>query len=234
VLLTSIPALLKFVPKPGRWMESMKQFMGFLLVATVIWLLWVLGIQAGSNAVALVLFALLVISIGAWIYGRWGHLAMPIKTRVVSTIIAVILIISANAYAIIHIDTYAINTTQTVKEEEGIEWEPYSEEAVEQAKQSGNPVFIDFTAAWCLSCQVNEQVAFSSEEVQNKFKELNIQTFKADWTSYDEKITKALAKYGRNSVPLYIVYSGKNSEEPKILPEIITPGIILDALKSLE
>ncbi len=234
VLLTSIPALLKFVPKPGRWMETMKQFMGFLLVATVIWLLWVLGIQAGSNVVALVLFVLLVTSIGAWIYGRWGHLAMPKKTRVVSTVIAAILIISANAYAVVNVDTYAVNTTHTATAGEGIEWKPYFEEAVEQAKKSGNPVFIDFTAAWCLSCQVNEQIAFSSEEVQNRFRELNIQSFKADWTSHDEKITRALAKYGRNSVPLYVLHSGNYNDEPRILPEIITPGIILDALKSLE
>ncbi|MEJ2544686.1 MAG: protein-disulfide reductase DsbD family protein [Calditrichaceae bacterium] len=182
VLLTSIPSLLKFVPKPGRWMESMKQFMGFLLVATVIWLLWVLGIQAGSNVVVLVLFALLVTSIGGWIYGRWGHLGMPGKIRVVSTLIAAILVIGANAYALANVETYAINPAQAVQKGEGIDWEPYSEEAIQQAKSSGKPVFIDFTAAWCLSCQVNEQVAFSSEEVQNKFKELDIQTFKADWT----------------------------------------------------
>ena len=234
VILTSIPAMLKFVPKPGRWMESMKQFMGFLLVATVVWLLWVLGIQAGSNVVVLVLFALLVTSIGGWIYGRWGHLAMPVRTRVISTTVAAILIIGANAYALANVEVYAVNSAQITQSNEGINWESYSEEAVQQAKLSGKPVFIDFTAAWCLSCQVNEQVAFSSEEVQNKFKELNIRTFKADWTSHDETITKALAGYGRNSVPLYVLYSGKEGSEPQLLPEIITPGIILDALKSLE
>ena len=234
VLLTSIPALLKFVPKPGRWMESMKQFMGFLLAATVIWLLWVLGIQAGSNVVALVLLALLVTSIGAWIYGRWGHLGMPGRTRVISTTIATILIIGSNAYALMNIDTYAESPSQTVQSGEGINWESYSEEGIEEAKSNGNPVFVDFTAAWCLSCQVNEQVAFSSEEVQDKFKELGIRTFKADWTSHDENITRALAKYGRNSVPLYVLHSGKKGDEPKILPEIITPGIILEALESVK
>ena len=234
VLLTSIPALLKFVPKPGRWMESMKQFMGFLLAATVIWLLWVLGIQAGSNVVALVLLALLVTSIGAWIYGRWGHLGMPGRTRIISTTIAAILIIGSNAYALMNIDAYAESPSQTVQSGEGIIWESYSEEGIEEAKSNGNPVFVDFTAAWCLSCQVNEQVAFSSEEVQDKFKELGIRTFKADWTSHDENITRALAKYGRNSVPLYVLHSGKKGDEPKILPEIITPGIILEALESVK
>ena len=234
VLLTSIPALLKFVPKPGRWMESMKQFMGFLLVATVIWLLWVLGIQTGSNVVVLVLFVLLVTSVGAWIYGRWGHLGMPARTRFISSLIAALLVIFANAYALSNVDDYAVKSSQNIENSEGIAWEPYSEEAVQKAKASGQPVFIDFTAAWCLSCQVNEQVAFSSRDVQNKFRELGIRTFKADWTSHDDNITKALAKYGRNSVPLYILHAGDEGGETKILPEIITPGIILDALKSLK
>ena len=234
VLLTSVPALLKFVPKPGRWMESMKQFMGFLLAATVIWLLWVLGIQVGSNVVALVLFALLVTSIGAWIYGRWGHLGMSGRTRIISTTIAAFLIISANAYALVNVDTYAVSPSQTAHNTDGINWESYSVEAVEEAKSSGKPVFIDFTAAWCLTCQVNEKVAFSPEEVQNKFKELGIRTFKADWTSHDENITRALAKYGRNSVPLYVLHSGNAEDEPKILPEIVTPGIIIEALESVK
>ena len=231
-LLTSIPALLKFVPKPGRWMESMKQFMGFLLVATVIWLLWVLGIQVGSNVVILVLFALLITAIGGWIYGRWGHLAMPQRTRIISTVIAFVLIIGANLYALTNADKYVV-TQATSGKGDGIEWEVYSEERIAEVKNSGEPIFIDFTAAWCLSCQVNEQVAFSSEEVQNKFKELGINSFKADWTSRDETITKALAKYGRNSVPLYVLYSGKTDEDPQLLPEIITPGIILEALESI-
>ncbi|MEJ2053000.1 MAG: thioredoxin family protein [Calditrichaceae bacterium] len=131
-------------------------------------------------------------------------------------------------------DKYAVTANEISSVGEGIQWQPYSEKAVEEAKSSGNPVFIDFTAAWCLSCQVNEQVAFSSQEVQDKFEELNIRTFKADWTSHDENVTRALAKYGRNSVPLYVLHSGKTGDEPKVLPEIITPGIILNALNDLE
>jgi thiol:disulfide interchange protein/DsbC/DsbD-like thiol-disulfide interchange protein len=234
MLVTSIPALLKFVPKPGRWMESLKEFMGFLLVATVIWLLWVLGIQAGASVVILVLFALLITAVGGWIYGRWGNLAMPMNKRIISTVLAVILILSANIYALANVDQYAVKQNQIATNTEGIKWEPYSAERIAELKQAGKPIFIDFTAAWCLSCQVNEQVAFSSEDVQNKFKELGIRSFKADWTSRDEKITQALADFGRNSVPLYVLYSGKSGSQPEILPEIITPGIVLDALKNLE
>ena len=234
MLISSVPALLKFVPKPGRWMESLKQFMGFLLVATVLWLLWVLGLQTGSNVVIMVLAALLVTAIGAWIYGRWGNLAMPQNKRIVAALLAFVFIIAANGYAISKVDDLAINPQGVQRTSGGINWLVYSDEDVETARQSGEPLFIDFTAAWCLSCQVNEQVAFGSREVQEKFKELGIKAFKADWTSRDETITQALARYGRNSVPLYVLYSGRPGEPPRILPEIITPGIVLKALQETE
>ncbi len=232
VLVSSIPALIKFVPKPGRWMESLKQFMGFLLAATVVWLLWVLGIQAGANAVILVLLNLLLTALAAWIYGRWGNLAMPAKTRTISITLAVIILAFSNGYTFASVDDYAVKPQAAVAGK-GIQWQPYTEEAVQTALENGEPVFIDFTAAWCLSCQVNEQVAFGSKEVQEKFKDLGVNAFKADWTSRDERITRALAKYGRNSVPLYVLYNGEADAKPQMLPEIITPGIILEALESI-
>jgi len=234
VLLSSVPALMKFVPKPGRWMESLKQFMGFLLVATVIWLLWVLGLQTGSNALVIVLLNLLIVSIGAWIYGRWGHLAMPDRTRLVSTLLAALLVLGSTGYTMANIDTFVMKVQPSEYSSKGIKWQVFSEESVERLLTEGKPVFIDFTAAWCLSCQVNEQVAFSPKEVQDKFAEIGINAFKADWTNRDEKIAQALARYSRNSVPLYVLYSGKKDEPPRILPEILTPGIILDALKSIQ
>jgi len=233
VLLASIPSLLKFIPKPGRWMESMKEFMGFLLLATVLWLLWVLGLQAGANMVIVVLGALLVISVAGWIYGRWGNLAMPQKSRNISTALAVIITIVTLVFTIDSIDTFA-ETPQgnMATSSEGIQWQNYSESLVSELHNSGQAVFIDFTAAWCLSCQVNERVAFSSEEVQNKFTELGITAIKADWTSRDDKITKALAGFGRNSVPLYVYYPAGKNQEPILLPELITPGIVLDAFEN--
>lgn len=234
ILLSSVPSLLKFVPKPGRWMESMKQFMGFLLLATVLWLLWVLSIQAGAMMVIIVLGALLLLGLAGWIYGRWGNLAMPAKTRAVASTLAALITIGTVAIALSSVDTYAMNpgSADAAYTGEGIEWESFTPDYLEQLKQEGKTVFLDFTAAWCLSCQVNERVAFSSEEVQNKFEELDIVALKADWTSRNETITKALASYGRNSVPLYVFYPGGNNQQPVILPEIITPGIVLDALET--
>ena len=231
MLISSIPALLRYIPKPGRWMESLKQFMGFLLVATVIWLLWVLGIQAGATAVIIVLFDLLITAVGAWVYGRWGNLAMPPKTRRTAMVIALILVLGSNGYVFANLDQYAVTPQAEAASSEGIPWQEFSQEKVDELVAAGQPVFIDFTAAWCLSCQVNDRVAFSDETVQKTFRNKKITAFKADWTSRDEHIAQALAKFGRNSVPLYVLYPGGNKNEPMLLPEIITPGIVLDALE---
>jgi thiol:disulfide interchange protein DsbD len=213
-------------------MESLKQFMGFLLVATVIWLLWVLGLQAGSNVVIFIMLILLLVSVGGWIYGRWGHLAMPPKTRVIATIIAAVFILAPTVYGLINWKTFAADVNLGgVTKAEGMAWENFDEEKIQAAQAAGRAVFVDFTAAWCLSCQVNEKVAFGNAEVQQAFHDKNILPLKADWTSRDEKITQALAAFGRNSVPLYVYYPAKTGSEPVILPEIISPGIVLEALK---
>jgi len=234
LLLSSVPALLKYVPKPGRWMESLEQFMGFLLVGTVLWLLWVLAIQAGSNAVIIVLADLFITAVGAWIYGRWGNLAMAKRTRVIAWILAFILIAGSNGYVLANIESYSTSPEAALSHGEGVEWQKFSEEKAAQLVAEGTPVFIDFTAAWCLSCQVNEQVAFSDLEVQKKFKELGVATLKADWTKRDASIAKALAKFNRNSVPLYVLYSGQPGSAPLLLPEVITPGIVLEALGTIK
>ena len=237
IVLTSSPKLLRYVPKPGRWMESFKQFLGFLMMATVIWLVWVLGIQAGINAVTSLLIALLIIGIAGWVYGRWGTPAMEGAARKWGIGIAAFLLFFGLSFALNTAGRAdASGTMQSAAKENsgGIEWQAFSPELVRQLRSQNRAVFIDFTAAWCLSCQVNERVALANEEVVAKFRELDVAMVKADWTSRDETITKALAEFGRNSVPLYVLYYPDPDREPLILPEILTPGIVLDALKTLE
>ncbi len=238
IVLTSSPKLLRYVPKPGRWMESFKQFLGFLMMATVIWLIWVLGIQAGIDAVTSLLIALLIIGIAGWVYGRWGTPAMEGAARRWGIAIAAFLLIFGLSFALNTAGRAAAGGTMQIStggtNGEGIEWQAFSPELVRELRAQKRAVFIDFTAAWCLSCQVNERVALANPEVVKKFRELNVAMIKADWTSRDETITKALAEFGRNSVPLYVLYYPDPDKEPLILPEILTPGIVLDALKTLE
>ncbi len=233
LVLSASPALLRLVPKPGAWMESLKHIMGFLLMAAVIWLAWVLGVQAGSNAVAILLTTLLLLGVGAWIYGRWGHFGA--SRRGLASSLAAIVLLVALALGLTGVGATAAPIQSYQNDRDGsIAWQPYSRERVQQLRDQGKPVFIDFTAAWCLSCQVNERVAFSSDDVEEKFSELGVAAFKADWTSRDQSITRALAEFGRNSVPLYVIYTPDATVDPIILPEIITPNIVLDALTRIE
>lgn len=230
LVLTLSPKLLKFIPKPGLWMETMKQFMGFLLIATVLWLLWVLSLQTGAEGVIFVLGSLLIVSIGGWIYGRWGNLSKGKRTRVFAQIVAVFLVISGIMFSIQNVESKNDKTNST-HIQGTIEWKKFNPNIVKQLRNENKPLLIDFTAAWCLSCQVNERVAFGSEDVQRMLKDKNVVTLKADWTNNDPTITRALAKFGRNSVPLYVLYApGKEAE---LLPEIITPEIVLEALEKI-
>lgn len=232
LLLSIFPAWLKYLPKPGKWMETLKQFMGFPLVATVIWLAWVLGLQSGSDGVIALLAALFFASFGVWIYGKWGTFNNSNPVKVIARVVAVIMFIGGLLFAMntttnnVSPENFRTNNTT------GIKWEKFSQQRLNELRNAGIPVFIDFTAAWCLTCQVNERVAINSSNVIKMIEQKNVTALKADWTSRDDEITKALASFGRNSVPLYVIYA-ENLSEPIILPEILTSGIIVDALQKI-
>ena len=231
LLLSIFPKWMKVIPKPGEWMIKLKQFMGFLLVATVIWLVWVFGLQKGNDAVIVLLISLLISALAAWVYGNWGMIYIKPAKRYSAQAISVLLI-AVSIYFGITNSSDAAAQNNIINNSSYIDWQKYDKQKVDSLLINGKPVFIDFTAAWCLSCQVNERVALNNKEVADKFKELGITTFKGDWTNKDEEITKALASYGRNSVPLYILDDGENAE-PKKLPEILTKSIVLDALNTI-
>ena len=216
------------MPKPGAWMETFKQFMAFPLFATVVWLAWVLGAQRGNDAVMQLLAGLLLVALAAWVYGRWGRVGS--KFAYFTT-----LVLLASGILLAWPDTSKAPATarnEPATEPGELEWQPYSKARLEQLLAEGKPVFIDFTASWCITCQLNKRVALRNGEVMRQFSALGIVPLKADWTNQDPAITAALAEFGRNAVPLYVLYSG--SGPPVVLPEILTPAVVLGELKKIQ
>jgi thiol:disulfide interchange protein DsbD len=234
LLLTIFPGALRFVPKPGAWMEAVRQFMGFLLLATVIWLVYVVGALVGQEQVPWLLALLLLAGIVAWIYGKW--IAPPTVTtraRVIASLFAAFFALLTVKYAVDLARTSPPTAAASAAEMNATGWQPWTPDAVSAALAQGRPVFVDFTAAWCLSCKVNEKVALGTDAVKQAFADKNVALFRADWTHNDPLISTTLQKYNRDGVPLYLLYSPKNPDAPQVLPEALTPGIVLDALKGL-
>jgi len=215
-------------------MEAFKQFMGFLLLATVIFLIYVFGALVGEDQVPWLLFVLLFAGLAAWIYGRW---ATPLHTAPVR-FVAFLLTMGFLGYAIFWGVSLAKaepvqEPAPATSEAAAGNWQPWSQTAVDNTLANGQPVFVDFTAAWCLSCKVNEAVALGTDAVKQAFAQKNVALFRADWTHADPAISQTLQQYHRDGVPLYLLYSPKAKDAPQVLPEVLTPGIVLDALKNL-
>ncbi len=243
LLLSGFPGLMRILPKPGEWMLHLKQFMGFPLLGTAIWLAWILGRQAGLEALIALLAVLLLAGISAWILGKWAALHQEKPVRIVAILAALVVFVPAFVMVLLFVqqtahatrenpDSLAYPGGQQKKEVLGV-WEPFNAQKADIWVKSGKPLFIDFTADWCLSCKVNERIALENHDVQEKLKRLGVGLMKADWTRSDAHITQALAAYGRQSVPLYVLYPGPTPDRVHILPEILTPSILLDALDSI-
>ncbi len=236
LLICSHPAFIRFVPKPGAWMVTLKQFLGFLLIGTTLWLAWVLSLQRGEESAIWLFLGLFCAGFAVWILGKGGTLA-AFHDRV-AVRITTLLLIGLGIFAALQgtkVESSNLKeAAQLAPSKDRISWEPYSEERLAELRREGRPVFIDFTAAWCLTCQVNERIVLNSSKVVEAFRNANIAPLKADWTSQDEQITKALTQYGRNSIPLYVLYVREAGKPPVILPEILTPAIVLEAIQNLE
>ena len=232
VALSAWPALLRFLPRPGAWMVRFRHLTAFPLFATVAWLVWVFGHQTGIDGVLRLLLGLTLLALGLWIWGQWVTLSAAERTKWAARTAAAGFIVAGLVLAATSAPT--ATAAPSSKAAEGIAWEVYSEERVAEHRAAGRPVFIDFTAAWCLTCKVNERVAFSSNEVQQLVKARNIAMLKADWTSKDPAITRALAGFGRSGVPLYVLYEAGPAAQPRLLPEILSPGILLNAFSQVK
>jgi thiol:disulfide interchange protein DsbD len=227
VALTLQPAWTRLLPKPGAWMEILRQAISVPIFVTVIWLAWVLAQAYGAAVVAALLCSLLLLAIAGWFLGRWPAQRLSTITAVLIVLAAILLSVLAPA----NLEAVPQTESQPGAQVQG-QWEPWSPDALSRSQAQGHPVFVDFTASWCLSCQVNERVALSRPEVQAAFAAHNVVLLKADWTRHDSAITDALATLDRSGVPAYALYA-PGQQDPVMLPEVLTPGIVIDALNKL-
>ncbi len=230
-LLTSQPQLLQKLPPPGPWMETLKQAMGLLLMAVVLWMVWVFMNQGqGPLALFALLVGFLLLAIGAWIYGHWGAIHRPAVTRRVSLGLFVLLIAGSVGFPLRLADAGMGEGAAADAEDEF--WAPWTPEAQAESLASGRPVFIDFTAEWCMSCKVNEATTLNRDRVRQGFRDREVIMLKADWTNRNPDITAELERFGQSGVPLYLLYP-PGETVPRKLPHVLTPGIVLSALEDL-
>lgn len=233
LLLAAFPACLRFIPKPGAWMETFKQLMGFLLLATVLWLLWVFSAQTNTLSLICLIGGFWCFSFGAWVYGRWGSPMMG-RTKRIVTYVSVLLIAIAGCSVILmpRSTWYSEELLAQGAAGKWDGWETFSPQRVAELRQQGKPILIDFTAKWCLVCQANHLI-LSTEDVTKHLDNAGVVRMKADWTRNDPVITEELSKYGRTSVPLYVVYGNDPQKDPVILPQVLTPDIVKDHVNSV-
>jgi thiol:disulfide interchange protein len=230
LLLSAQPAWLRFLPKPGSWMLHVKQFMGFLLLATLLFLLYVLGAQRGLEGAIWASAFLLVISVACWMKGAFTMPSAPALTRAVVFVLMFLLVLVSGVYFI----GDKFQSTQVASGDLQLRggWQPFTPDRLQSELEQGRTVFVDFTAAWCLTCKFNEANVLENQDVREAFQRHGIVKLKADWTNGDPVITKLLQQFGRPGVPLYVLYPAKN-EEPIVFPELLTKSMLLEKLETV-
>jgi thiol:disulfide interchange protein/DsbC/DsbD-like thiol-disulfide interchange protein len=226
VLLAYFPAWRRWLPRPGPWMVRLKQLLAFPLYGTVIWLAWVLSVQLDNNAVARLLAALLLIGFSLW---AWQTMRSGAARRWGVAALAGLVAAAAVAWPVAVAVATDTATPKAVAAENG-PWQDFTPQRLRQLTDAGRTVFVDFTAAWCVTCQVNK-LALNSDTVQQAFAQRNVALLRADWTRRDPVIGQALAALGRNGIPVYVLY--RPGREPLLLPEVLQKSTITDALGTL-
>jgi len=236
LILIIAPQYLRFLPKPGAWMAKLKEAFGFVLLATVIWLLSILYYQVPIALVIAFTYFLLSVSFAAWLLSRFTDLTSSSKCRLIVSSLALLIVLSAGYYFIYENKNLLAQSTirnTTNSKTSGVPSDrigSFDIETLNNALNSQKTVFLDFTAKWCLTCQLNENAVINTNEVQNKLRSLNVLFLKADWTRQDPTVTKLLRQFERSGVPLYVIFPGKSPDKPIVLPELITKEIVLSKL----
>jgi thiol:disulfide interchange protein len=229
LLLTLVPAWRRLLPRPGPWMERLQQFLAFPLYASVAWLVWVVSQQTGPQGLAAALAGLVVIAFAAWLYG--ASRGAPLRGRRAAAIA-----VAALAVGAVTLGALAGAGLRAPGASDSAGWTPFSPQRLAEARTAGKPVFVNVTAAWCITCLVNERVALRSAAVADALARKGVVTLKADWTNRDPVVTAMLGTFGRSGVPLYLLYPARApaasaADAPIVLPQILSEGIVLDAIE---
>ena len=233
LVLSFSPALMKYMPKPGAWMNTFKEFMAFPMYATVLWLLWVLGMQVGVNGMAIVVGACLSLAFGLWLLQkrRFASVFWSTANAVIAGV-ALLVALYALQSPLLAVQPDADREAAGDGELSGDHFESFSAARLAQLQAAGQPVFINMTAAWCITCLANEQTTLSADSVLQSMRDNNITYLKGDWTNQDPEISAVLDSFNRPSVPLYVLFPGAG-KEPIILPQILTPAIVIEVFASI-
>lgn len=231
LLLSIFPQAIKVLPRPGAWMETFKQFMAFPLYATVGWLLWVLAAQTSGDDYGLlnIVFGFVLIAMSAWAYGRFGQ-TYGKPARQLAGKVAALALFGAGLWLGWPKDAAATPVASADgRPTYAVTWEKWSPEAIAAAQKAGKFVYVDFTARWCATCQTNKATVFHSDAVLAEFAKKNVVLLRGDWTNKDPLITAELARWNRSAVPFNLIYA-PTKKDPVILPELLTPSIVLEKL----
>jgi thiol:disulfide interchange protein DsbD len=231
LLLSFAPWMRRALPKPGAWMDTLKQVFAFPIYASAAWLLWVLAQQTSSMGLGAALAGAILIALAAWAYQKsksssYGGRAAGLITATVAVMLAIILPVRFASVAAASVSV----TGATASAPAADEWQPYDPATVARLTAAGRPLLVNFTASWCLTCLINERNAFADSAVQEVFRSKGVTLMKGDWTNRDPVISQALAAFGRAGVPLYLVYTAKHgAADPLVLPQLLTASIVESA-----
>jgi thiol:disulfide interchange protein DsbD len=226
LLASWVPSVARALPRPGAWMAVFRRFMAFPMLATVVWLVWVLGQQSGMDGAGALLALLLMMSMVAWALGLSGRSRTVLVCFSGASLLAMAITLGPVVLASGRNTSTATGPTATTGD-----WQPWTAQRVTELQTQGQTVFVDFTAAWCVTCQYNKKTTLANAQVRADLTSKNIALLQADWTRRDPAITAALAALGRNGVPVYVFY--KPGRAPVVLSEILSVDEVRSAIASL-
>jgi len=227
LLLTYFPSLSQRLPKPGAWMETLKQALAFPLYLTALWLLWVVGRQTDSDSVVFTIAGAVGLVFAIWL---WQHRPARLWQQCLAAVILAIAL-----WPMAQLQQGQIRTQSTLTQNAlAHNWQPFTQARLEQLLDAGQPVFVNLTADWCITCLANEKVALDTDASLEAFERSGIVKLKGDWTHYNPEITELLTQFGRNGVPLYLLYKGDKQQKPQMLPQILREDLVINAIESVK